>query len=58
VLLGVGLYALNIIDAYVSAKFFRFDISDELGFNIKPAVVSSVSNAYAPVPALKIQLSL
>ncbi|MBC7913437.1 MAG: hypothetical protein H7Y07_04870 [Pyrinomonadaceae bacterium] len=58
VLLGVGLYALNIIDAYVSAKFFRFDISDELGFKVKPAIISPVSNAYALVPALKIQLSL
>jgi len=58
VLLGVGLYAINIIDAYVSAKFFRFDISDELSINIKPSVISSVSHAYVPAPAIKIQLPL
>ncbi len=58
ILMGVGVYAITIIDAYVSAKFFRFDISDELGIKIKPTLMPSFSHAYAPVPALKIQLSL
>ena len=58
VLLGVGTYAINIIDAYVIAKFFRFDISDELGLKVQPSVIPSFSNAYTPVPGLKIQLSL
>lgn len=59
VLAAVGLYAINIIDAYVDAKFFRFDISDELGFKIQPSLIPSVSHAYiSPVPAIKIQLML
>ena len=59
VLAAVGLYAINIIDAYVDAKFFRFDISDELGFKIQPSIIPSVSHAYIPpVPAIKIQLIL
>ncbi len=59
VLAAVGLYAINIIDAYIDAKFFRFDISDELGFKIQPSLIPSVSHAYnPPVPAIKIQLKL
>lgn len=59
VLAAVGLYAINIIDAYVDAKFFRFDISDELGFKIQPSLIPTVSHAYiSPVPAIKIQLML
>lgn len=59
VLLGVALYTINIIDAYVDAKFFRFDISDKLGFKISPSLLPSTSYAFAaPVPALKIKLSL
>lgn len=59
VLAGLGLYAINIIDAYIDAKFFRFDISDELGFNLRPAVMPSVSRSYAAaVPAIKIQFKL
>jgi len=30
VLLGLGVYALNIIDAYVDSKMFRYDMGDEL----------------------------
>jgi hypothetical protein len=59
VLAAVGLYAINIIDAYIDAKFFRFDISDELGFKIQPSLIPSVSHAYIPpVPAIKIQFKL
>lgn len=58
VLAGLGLYALNIIDAYVWAKFFRFDISDELGFKIRPSVIPGFSNAYMPAPGIKLQIAL
>jgi hypothetical protein len=59
VLAGVGLYAINIIDAYVDAKFFRFDISDKLGLKIQPSLMPSGSYAYtSPVPAIKIQIKL
>lgn len=58
VIAGLGWYALNIIDAYVWAKFFRFDISDELGMKIKPAIIPGFSNAYSAAPAIKIQIPL
>ncbi len=59
VLAGVGLYAIQIIDAYIDAKFFRFDISDKLGLEVQPSLMPSGSYAYtSPVPAIKIQLKL
>ena len=55
----LGVHAINIIDAYVDAKFFRYDISDKLGFNVQPSLMPSMSFAsVTPVPALKITFSL
>jgi hypothetical protein len=34
----VGLHAINIIDAYVDAKFFRFDVSNDLSLRIDPSI--------------------
>jgi hypothetical protein len=34
----VVLYAANIIDAYVYAQFFNFDVSDDLSMEIKPMI--------------------
>ncbi|MBC8054310.1 MAG: hypothetical protein H7Y13_14715 [Sphingobacteriaceae bacterium] len=58
--LGIlGLYTINIIDAYVDAKFFRFDISDKLGLRVTPSLIPSVSHAYSsPVPAIRFQLTM
>ena len=38
ILLSLGLYALNLVDAYIDAKMFRYDISDDLGFKILPHI--------------------
>jgi hypothetical protein len=54
----VALYAINLIDAYVDAKFFRFDISDELGVKITPSTVPSGTGSFAFAPAIKIKLNL
>ncbi len=35
---GLGFYAIQLIDAYVDAKFFRYDISDDFSFNVKPSL--------------------
>ncbi len=35
----VLLYAANIVDAYVYAQFYNFDVSDNLSMNIKPFVI-------------------
>ena len=59
VLAGLGVYAINIIDAYVDAKFFRWDISDELAIKIKPSLQSFPVNAsLVPVPGIKICFAL
>jgi hypothetical protein len=57
---GVVVYAVNIIDAYVDAKFFRFDISENLSLQLKPTLQTNPGglNAYAPQPGLKLSLSL
>ncbi|WP_207427904.1 DUF5683 domain-containing protein [Pedobacter sp. SYSU D00535] len=59
-ILGIAaVYAINIIDAYVDAKFFRFDVSDDLAIKIQPSLQPQLSHAYsAPVPAIKIKISL
>jgi len=60
VLAGLGFYAITIIDAYVDAKFFRFDISDELSLRIQPSVgqVPVHASAFSPAVGLKLKLSL
>jgi hypothetical protein len=61
ILAGIGFYAINIIDAYIDAKFFRFDISDELSLKVvpvlnQPAYMHAFSDR--PSPGIKISLSL
>jgi len=60
VLAGLGFYAITIIDAYVDAKFFRFDISDELSLKVQPSVDQFPVHAavFSPVVGLKLKLSL
>lgn len=58
---GLGFYAINIIDAYVDAKFFRFDISDELSLQLSPSVIQPATvhaSGIAPVVGIKVKLSL
>ena len=56
----VAVYAANIIDAYVDAKFFRFDISDKLSLKVSPSFGLSPSmETYASIhPTIKISLEL
>lgn len=37
----VALYALNMIDAYVDAELFEFDVSDDLRASIRPSVIQN-----------------
>jgi hypothetical protein len=56
---GVVLHAVNIIDAYVDAKFFRFDISENLSLQIRPSLQNQwAHSAMRPQPALSFKLSL
>lgn len=38
IFIGVGIYAINILDAYVDAHFFEFDVSDDLSLQIQPSI--------------------
>ena len=56
---GVLVYAVNIIDAYVDAKFFRFDISDKLSIQARPAMQPNYTlNAFRPATAFSLKLRL
>jgi len=49
-------YTLNILEAYVDAHFFDYDISDDLTMKIRPSTVNSSTTAFKPTPGLKISL--
>lgn len=51
----VALYLVCIIDAYVDAELYHFDISSDLGMNVKPALIPT-SNTMQP--ALGMQCSI
>jgi len=57
----VGLYAVNIIEAYVDARLKYFDVDNNLGIKISPTVISpstmyGYNNSFAP--AIKIAFRL
>jgi hypothetical protein len=61
VLAGLGFYAITIIDAYVDAKFFRFDISNDLTLQINPTINQPIpvhASAFAPVVGLRFKIAL
>ncbi len=59
ILAGTAVYAINIIDAYVDAKFFRYDINDELSIRYGPSIEAyAVHASIMPVAAFKIKLIL
>lgn len=61
ILAGIGFYAIQLIDAYVDAKFFRFDISDDLSLKIEPLIQSgTIYNASVSSPGIgfKVKLAL
>lgn len=37
----LGVYALSVIDAYVDAELSKFDISDDLSLELRPAVINN-----------------
>lgn len=58
---GLGFYAINIIDAYIDAKFFRFDLSDDLSVQLKPSVQQTIpvhASASGTVVGLKLKIPL
>jgi len=51
----VGVWALNIIDAYIDAELSNFDVSDDLTLSVKPYFDYY---AYSPAVGLKMQIYL
>jgi hypothetical protein len=56
VILMVGMFALNIVDAHVDAHLREFDISDDLSFKLKPQLLPVAGNHVAPALTLKLNV--
>lgn len=57
ILLSLGLYALNLVDAYIDAKMFRYDISDDLAFKIHPHIEPPVGPFAAKTPVFGMKMA-
>jgi len=55
IILSIGYYALTLVEAYVDAQLFDFDISPDLSMHIRPALLQ---NAYGKTNSAGFQLSL
>lgn len=60
ILLSAGLYALNLIDAYVDGMMFRYNMEDDLSFKINPLIEKSsgIFASRTPVFGLKMTLTI
>jgi hypothetical protein len=62
ILAGIAFHAIQVIDAYIDAKFFRFDVSNDLSLKVDPFVQpGQIYNAFSPATptiGFKVKLSL
>jgi hypothetical protein len=59
ILAGIAFHAVQIIDAYIDAKFFRFDVSDDLSLKIDPYIQSGQTyNASSPATTVGFKVKL
>ncbi len=60
ILLSAGLYALNLIDAYVDGMMFRYNMEDDLSFKINPLIErpSGLLASRTPVLGLKMTVTI
>lgn len=56
----VGVYALQMIEAYVDARLNYFDVGDDLGFRVTPSIINSntMYGYQSFTPALKLSFRL
>jgi hypothetical protein len=55
IIIGGLWYTLNILEAYVDAHFFDYDISDDLTMSIKPTMMNQPAlSMQPPAPGLKV----
>lgn len=57
IIIGGLWYTLNILEAYVDAHFFYYDISDDLSMHVAPATLASPFNPMQPAPGIKMSLN-
>lgn len=55
IILSIGYYAITLVEAYVDAQLFDFDISPDLSMHIRPALMQ---NVYGKTNSAGFQLSL
>lgn len=55
VILTMGAYALNVIDAYVFAHLMDFDVSDDLSLHVSPTIFSNIAAQPQAGIALKLR---
>ena len=55
-ILGVLWYTLNILEAYVDAHFYDYDISDDLTMRVSPSVTNMPLAPLQPAPGIKLSL--
>lgn len=54
IIIGALWYTLNILEAYVDAHFFDYDISDDLTLKLSPSAISVPSKSMMPAPGIKV----
>jgi hypothetical protein len=56
VILGVVWYTLNILEAYVDAHFYDYDVSDDLSMRVSPSVINMPLAPLKPAPGIQLSL--
>jgi hypothetical protein len=54
IIFGTLWYTLNILEAYVDAHFFDYDISEDLGMHVSPSAVSYPLSPIQAAPGIKV----
>ncbi|MFW9597269.1 MAG: DUF5683 domain-containing protein [Paludibacter sp.] len=57
IIITVAYYALTLVEAYVDAQLFDFDISTDLSMHLRPALMQSISGRNT-TPGVQISLNL
>lgn len=55
IIIGAALYGLQVLDAYVDAHLYDFDVSDDLTLHWEPSLINM---SYQAIPALGVGLTL
>ena len=54
----VGVYLINIVDAYVDASLAHFDISPDLTLDVSPAAIDNSALGSGRLPSLGVQCAI